>query len=349
MAFRTKDAQARLDEIVTYLASQVPAPERTSVTLFVTDWLNASIMGNAQALKDLSNPMSMTDAPNAGNKADRDRRRALIVLELMKSTANINTGNAVKQMGMGQVNTRFATLLEQLRIAASETHGTGAALQAVFTTELAAHPQRFLRANRVMMANLPAATHAVFFYDYRRSSYCFDIAAPPAVRNPCRIPAVIVPAVVWDKVLGRTKSQVSGSFAGIVGTELTGATTMISTQFSGCAFCFKVVGTRIFAAHIMPDDGAGSVVTGGGAALARQLGGQVAGIAGGNFAAPGNGAGQFYVYGAGWSNLAAVPNGYPVRTAADQFMNIFGVVKGGAWRIYSQHVLDNTYTTVRIY
>ena len=349
MALRTKDAQARLDEIVAYIASQVPGAERTPVTLYLTDWLNASIGGNAQALAGLSNPLTMTDATNPGNKADRDRRRALILLELMKSTANVNTATAVKQMGIGQVNTRFAALLEQLRIAASETHGTGAALQAVFATELTAHPQRFLRANRVMMANLPAATRAVFFYDYRRSTYCFDIAAPPAVRNPCRIPAVIVPAVVWDKVPGRTSSQIAGSFASIAPTELTGATTMISTQFSGCAFCFKVVGTRIFAAHIMPDDSAGSVVTGGGMALARQLGGQVAGIAGGNFAAPGNGAGQFNVYGAGWSNLAAFPNGYPVRTAADQFMNIFGVVKSGAWRIYAQHVLNNTYTTVRIY
>jgi len=349
VAFRTKDAQARLDEIIAYLASQVPGPERTSVTLYLTDWMNRSTMGNAQALKDLSNPMTMTNAPNAGNKAERDRRRALIVLELMKSTANLNTGNAVKQLAMGQVDTQFAALLGELRTAASETHGTGAALQTVFNTELVAHPQRFLRANRVIMGNLRGGNQAVFFYDYPRSTYRFDLQAPAEVRNPCRIPAVVVPAVVWDQVPGRTNSQTAGSFAGIVGTELIGATTMISTQFSGCAFCFKVVGTRIFAAHIMPDDGAGSAVTGGGAALARQLAGQVPGITGGNFAAPGNGAGQFNVYGAGWSNLPAFPNGYPVRAAADQFMNIFGVVKGGAWRIYSQHVLNNVYTTVRIY
>lgn len=349
MALRTKDAQARLDEIVAYIGSQVPGAERTPVTLYLTDWMNASVGGNAQALAGLSNPLTMTDAHNPGNKADRDRRRALIVLELMKSTANLNTGTAVKQLGIGQVNTRFAELLEELRIAASQTHGNGAVIQAVFNTDLAAHPQRFLRVNRVMMGNLRGGNQAVFFYDYPRSTYRFDQQPPAQVRNPCRLPAVIVPAVVWDQVPGRTNSQVAGSFAGIVGTELTGATTMVSTQFSGCSFCFKVVGPRIFAAHIMPDDGAGSAVTGGGAALARQLAGQVAGITGGNFTAPGNGAGQFHVYGAGWSNLPAFPNGYPVRAAADQYMNIFGVVKGGAWRIYSQHVLNGIYTTVRIY
>ena len=45
---------------------------------------------------------------------------------------------------------------------------------------------------------------------------------------------------------------------------------------------------------------------------------------------------------------AATPNGYPVRAAADQSMNIFGVVQRGAWRVYSQHVLNGMYITVRI-
>ena len=44
----------------------------------------------------------------------------------------------------------------------------------------------------------------------------------------------------------------------------------------------------------------------------------------------------------------ATPNGYPVRAAADQSMNIFGVVQGGAWRVYPRHVLNGMYTTVWI-
>ena len=99
----------------------------------------------------------------------------------------------------------------------------------------------------------------------------------------------------------------------------------------------------------MPDDGAGTVVTGGGATLAQQLAGQVHGITGGDFAAPCPAGGQFFVCGAGWSNIPGFPTGYPVRTTPDQFMNIFGKIEGTAWRIYSQHVLNNTYTVVRIH
>jgi hypothetical protein len=201
-----------------------------------------------------------------------------------------------------------------------------------------------------MMKNLRGGTHAAFFYDFVNDAYVFDVTAPPAARNAFGCAAAIVPAVFWHQVPGRTNAQKAGSFAQIVPAELTGANLMVSTQFSGCAFCFKVTGTRIFAAHIMPDDGAGGVLQGGGAELARQLAGQVAGVTAGDFVAPGNGPGQFLVYGAGYSNLPAFPNGYPVRTVADQYMNILGVMKGGgAWRIYSQHTLNGVYTTVRIY
>ena len=148
----------------------------------------------------------------------------------------------------------------------------------------------------------------------------------------------------------RTNDPARGSFATITGSQLTTYDVMISTMFSGCSFCFKQenAGGRIWAAHIMPDDGVGHVVAGAGTGLARQLAGLVPNVTGGDFT--GSTAGNFRVFGAGYSNLAAPLNtGYPVRTALDEFMNIIGFRTNNVWRIWSQHINGANKTVVQVF
>jgi hypothetical protein len=67
-----------------------------------------------------------------------------------------------------------------------------------------------------------------------------------------------------------------------------------------------------------------------------RLGGQVGGIAGGDFAnAPAGG--NFFVFGRGYSNIPNFDAGY-VHPGPPNFMTIIGFFKGDAWQFYSQEV-----------
>jgi hypothetical protein len=349
MSFMTKNPRTRLDETVAYIASRVPAPEQLAVRTFLNDTI--AFYGTGKSFKDYSNSMTMTDVKNPGNEGERERRRALMMLEGMKTSATDARVLAIKTQPVGTVDTHLAALIDKVRIAADETKGSGGLLQSVFLNSLMSKTRMFLKHHRLPEGGIGSRTVAYLYYEYKKDQYKIETTKPGIYPKAYQFNAVSIPPVAWFDVPGRTNSQTAGSFAGIVGTELTGANAMITTQFSGCCFCFKVVGARIFAVHIMPDAGSGgNAINGGGTGLARQLAGQVPGITGGNFAAPCPGGGQFFVYGAGYSNVPGFPGGYPPRQTSE-YMNIFGRKRDDAWKIYTQHVHDNTnhYKVHRVY
>ena len=71
--------------------------------------------------------------------------------------------------------------------------------------------------------------------------------------------------------------------------------------------------------------------------LGQQLAGLDAAVAGGDFpAAPGTD--PFRVYAAGYSNLAGLGAGYPLKQNQGDYMVIVGLRHGGSWTFHSQHV-----------
>jgi hypothetical protein len=324
-----------MDDIFETIVARFPAPERTAARLFLIDWINRSVMGSRAVLNQLSDQMSMTNVAHAGNKAERDKRRALIVLEALRDVAVPIAKQTAATMASGALDARINLLVGKLRLEVSATHGDGSVLRDVFLNDLKATPLHFLQNNRVLSGAIGAGTECYFFYEYKKDQFKIDPTRPGPMVNAYKFTTVSIPAVPWNNVPGRGANKTAGSFAAIDGTLLTGADVGISTMFSGCCFCFKVSGGQLYAAHIMPDDLAGNALSG--ATLAQQIGGAGAPVVAGNFT--GTGGGGLRVYGAGWSNLPAPNNnGYPVRVVIDQFMNIFASRIGGNWQIFSQQI-----------
>lgn len=352
MALMTKNPQTRVDDVRDDIVALTPGPQQNAMRAWINHyWANAT-GGNAAALRNASNLMTMTNVANAGNKQERANRRALVFLEALKFNTNLQAAkNLVTTIPGGALAGRITPLINKLVVEADQRFGTGALVQAEFN-QLRTQPLVFLQSKRLLSGAIGAGQANYFFYEYAKDQFKIDPTQPAQYPHAYLFNAVAVPGVYWFNVPGRGNNAAAGSFATIAGTKLDTnvGNVMISTMFSGCSFCFKQenVSHDVYAAHIMPDDGNGHVVQGGGTGLARQLGGQVGTVVAGNFT--GTNAGAFHVYGAGWSDLAAPLNvGYPVRTALDQFMNIFGTHIGGAWQIYSQHVLNNTQTAVRVF
>jgi hypothetical protein len=340
MAFMTRDAQTRLDNVRNDIVARTAAPYRADMTTWINNYWTTNHNNNPALRKQLSDLLTITDVANSGDSATRAKRRVLIFLEAQKMNSSLPVAKtSVGNLAAPLLDARITPLIDKLTIQANQQYGNGALIQNKFLNELKAHPDIFLQNERLNSGSIGAAANNFFFYDYSKDQYKIDMSRPVQYPHAYSFDAVTIPGVFWLNVPNRTNVPNAGSFASTDGTELDGNDVMISTMFSGCSFAFKQenVGGRIWAAHIMPDDGNGHVIGGAGTGLANQLAGQVPTVAAGNFT--GSAAGNFRVYGAGYSNLAAPLHvGYPVRTALDEFMNVFGTRIGGIWQIWSQHI-----------
>lgn len=202
MGFMTKDEQVRLDNTIGFIASQVPAAERPAVQKYLKDWIAKQTGGLPKAVKEYSNLLTMTDAKNPGDKAEREKRRALMILEGMKFGASDVTMNAVKTLQTAMVNANLNDLIERLRIAADETDGPGIKLQTIFLTDLQGAPQTFLQHNRLLSGGIRDADGAYFFYEYSKNQYKIEPTPPGTIPHAYKFDAVSVPAVVWANVPG---------------------------------------------------------------------------------------------------------------------------------------------------
>jgi hypothetical protein len=351
MGIFSKGAQTRVNETIDFIVGGVPPTERATVR----SYLNARIQGmtGGGSVKGISDPMSMNDLVNRGTEPERKMRRAIILLESVVMTPS-PTAPAVKGLGAGALPGRYNPLLEALRLLADQDRGGANLLRDKFN-ELTANPVPFLTNNLLLIfgSNQNGLMNQYFVFEYTMGVPKFKfLTARPGTASRCyTVPVLNVPAVLWSNVPGRTDDPDAGSFATINGTHLTGATVMVTTQFSGCSFCFKDHGGQVYAAHIWPDDAdvedSGMPVAhghGGGTRMARQLAGlEAPGVTGGDFAAPAPGGGNFEVYGTGYSNVGGQAGGYPVRVGND-WMTLIGLRHGGNWTFYSQHVQNGAIT-----
>jgi hypothetical protein len=158
---------------------------------------------------------------------------------------------------------------------------------------------------------------------------------------------VSVPAVNWYDVPGNGGQQnpnVPADFSQILGCELTGANFMLTTQFTGCTFCWTNQGGMLRAAHIGPTRAgypAANLPTsypGGGNGVAQRMIAQAnpaAGMANAQGAA-------LHVFGRGAGNAPAIGGGNPFYPNANLgWATIIGRNAGG-WKFYLQAIQAGT-------
>jgi hypothetical protein len=320
-----KSARTRVTEIVDYLCAEVPGPEKPGVRAFLNQH---AVMATA-----MSDQYSSKLVQNPGNANERAMRRAILFLDSLNGASAADL-QQLRNIATAQLRTQLDRRLLGLRYAADQEQGGTGLLGFVFNNKFKPDAMNFLANNNVFVYGSNTSGVVNCFLEYVWQYRQFKIIPPPSGKaHSYALKAVNVPAVSWDSVPNRPAP--GSSFADIAGTELTGADLLISTQFTGCAFCFKEVGGRLFAAHIMPDNGPAGAIAGSGIELARQLAGQTAGVTGGDFANA-RGAGTLHVYGRGYSNIGTHPPGY-VYTGPPSSMTIIGIRRGN-WQIYSQEV-----------
>lgn len=308
----------------------------------------------------------------AGTQAERAKRRAILLI--WKSLHKATIGAAIRSatqvaaamtMATGNLDAALGEAILKASVYASPAAGAD-----VFTTEVAAHPRRFLNAHKVIVlglstgsakfSNLASPSFAnvltfYFQYDPGHDRFVFNGNLNPQYGAGHPFTTVSVPAVNWYDVPGNGGEHaplVPANFAQLLGCELTGANFMVTTQFTGCTFCWTDHGGMVRACHIgptkagYPSAALATSYPGGGNAVAQRM------IAQGNpppggigvAAAMANAAGgALRVFGRGAGNAPAIAGGNPFYPNANlEYATIIGRNAGG-WRFYLQAIDSGTH------
>jgi hypothetical protein len=309
--------QTRLARTITFIQN-TNVPEVTAPAAPIVAALNTWRLANPVAAQALSNAMSQNGSNNRpATPLPRAYRRATILLDAIfapngRSPAQIAT--ATNNLN-GQHATWYQYALERARDAVYSRNAVAAVEMALLRT----HPARFLRKWRLSVAG--AANPGVTNYGVWMENGFYKLdPGPNGNGRPTQIPAHNIPAEAYGTVVN--------NLGAIPGTSCqSGASDLaLTTQFTGCAFCFQIHQTELVATHLDP----GAAVGGGRLAqndpqrvtadLMRQ-----ALINNGAFQ-NGNG-GTFRVFGKDLNAAYAYPHGRII---------IVSVYRNNEWRVYAQ-------------
>ena len=324
---------------------------RQQIVAFINGLYPRLTAQERQAYHQLSSDLSVKDniGPGVpkGNPAQREMRRAIFLLWTaigkQQGLGLVVAPRAGRAMTLqaAQLNAEFSNVMLK---AATVAPGLGG--QSVFDM-LNLHPVRFLTEHKIMVLGTPTGgdrfstapngnyqnvLNFQFQYDCGADRFLLGAVINPQFGAAYGFQTVSVPAVHWSQVPGAGAAPCN--FNGLLGCELTGANFMLTTQFTGCAFCWTDHGGVVRATHTSPAGGGPGTYPGGGIALATRM------TTHGFMANAGNTAVTVFGGGAGNAPVAAGNPFYPnAQVVAISWVSIIGVNKGGAgWRFYTQVV-----------
>ena len=216
--------------------------------------------------------------------------------------------------------------------------------------EMQADPMNFLRFNKVLVRgsgnhNAAAAQNVrpcSFFYESARDRYVFWVDNVGFAAHEVAIQVESVTAFHWTEpryvpaLLPPAQHNIATTnFANLTGFQLSGAHIMVTTQFTGCAFCMAEHGGSMYAAHVSPAGVPNRAPNTTGNILARRI------MATGQMQNAGGVAPR--VFG---RNIGSPPNGggYDIGNAGGDstiYMTVLGFPGGTSYEIYSQTTIHN--------
>lgn len=311
-----KASATRLQETIETLATlklTKNAAVQKEVVAAIREWIASSAPDYSELLSGLLSLKDLDDKPD--KKKLRDLTRALRLVKLWQ--AQLETGiagaDALKTIGNIAENKLAEAVDISIGIVHSIKRSTSPAALEEAMSELVQNPLGFLKTNVVTVSGVDAAPagkkHTYrFWYDLRTGTYKFEAKAAMPLEEFINKEAWIIPVTPFSKV--------KDTYGELVGAEVSGCQLALTTQFSGCTYCFQVSKDRktLIAAHIDPEKGKGET----GESLSTKLRDR-GGFKDGND-------GTFQAYGRNKGGF-----GY-----GDGLITIIAIKANGGWSIYSQ-------------
>lgn len=320
----SKDVEVRLQETIQFVRTHPPpnfAGDFNTIVQALNTWRRTA---SAQTRRTLSVLMSQEKAPNRPkNQVDRTYRRATILVKC--ALVEPETQWAATAAQVNNSTHTFANPYTWALEASRDKLFSSPAAARENLNLLKTHPKSFLNQHKLIVNGRPQGQRFSYGFYMENGIYNLDCNMP--FKGLITEDAINVPATPYGNVQNNL-----GNIQATLSSVDTNCDLMLTTQFTGCCYCFMVNGANLAAAHIDPQ-GRTTGITG--QHISQQI------RANGDFS-NGNG-GTFEAYGriAVGSGLF----GYP-QTA--QQMIIVAVKKAGTWRVYAQIDMGTHFTGERI-
>jgi len=320
----TKNVDTRLTETIAFVQANPVADfigDFNAVVAALTAWNNTANPADRTTLSKLMSQEKTANRP--GNKKDRAYRRAAILLRCAlkePQTEWVKTANGTNS-STKPASGVYASALNEGR----DGHFSSAAVAQANLDLLQAHPRRFLGQFKLTINGKSTSQRCTYGFYMVGGTYKLDCYFPGL--GNVTVDAINVPATPYVNVQGNP-----GAIPATLSSLSAACTLMLTTQFTGCSYCFMVNGGSLAAAHIDPQ-GKATGTTGQQVSQDMRANGGFANGNGGTFKAYGriaDGSGLF---------------GYPM---AAQQMTIVGVKRGVDWRVYAQIELGDHRDVERI-
>ena len=309
-----RDVETRLKETIGFIRTHRPAVFMPYEFDLIIENLNTwGRITGATTRRTLSLLMSQENSPNRPqDETGRSYRRACILLKCAllepetKWTAEATYINTNYRTGLDNY---YEALVKNCWDHLHNSPGiAGRNLELLKNNTL-----QFLREYRLVVTGKPEAK--VFSYGFYMKDRTYRLDCTGAHNARVIVNAINVPATLYASV----KNDLGHIHATLSSID-DACNLMLTTQFTGCCYCFMVNGASLAAAHINPQTGTG--ITGQHISQQLQVGG---GFENGN-------GGEFKAYG---RVDTPGPNvfGYPQNA---QQMIILAIKQGGAWHVYAQ-------------
>jgi len=312
-----QEADNLVRDLIAYIRGKVPtglAPQHALVMQALDAWRFASSGRTRETLVDLMPTSKQTKS------ADMRRLQSACVLmkcALVKRETEWDGEAYIQRGAVDDLDNWYKMQMEDCYDAVSSYTDIARAKMAA----LKLHPLAFLRENRVLINGRSTAGLFTYGFYMERGIYKLDCVIPAFGRY--QVKALNVPAALYATV-----KDTPGAIVGTKSSDHPEADMMLTTQFTGCCFCFSINGTEITAAHIDPGGGMGRVSPYVGQDVTNALGKGAGGFSNGN-------GGTFKAYG-----RVGDEGGYGYSQGAKQ-MTIVALKRKGTWKVYSQSLIGD--------
>jgi hypothetical protein len=376
----SKNPRTRINETIQHIEQNRAAMGFSFLEMGkLTDFIRLMIATHHTAdFNAFSDSLSLTGGLAVGNENERHRRRAIMLVWKCVLHQGI-TGDF--QARMTDTLNSLHPSIDKLRLVCQRAITLSDGLGAGYTfARFKNDPLTFISENKIFIpgstagaavlkqgvAAQPAQDNILtfkFYYDAQRDFYVLAGALNPLVYHPFQTASI--PAIHWTEVPGRgntiSPSNVNPvSYASMRATAFGNVDFMVTTQLTGCAFCYLQHNGEMYASHIMPGrlprmnapelpslvDTNGSA----GTTLAQQLTGVAAHCTHAAFSnLPGAGGGPppppIRVFGRGDGSRINAYDGHPHHYPSPNLrhMSMFGVRAGVQWYLYSQSLENDTF------
>lgn len=340
----SKDSQKRITDTIQFIQNTnlVTLAERQAVIMFIAAHLPAP---NTPQYNALSNELSLGYHFGTDTNNGRNMVRALFLIWHCIFRANgafqMPQANA-KLINQATVQDRLISYIRKVRCMQDV-----AGAQSILTHVFPLNPLGFLGINKVIVLGVSAFNAATapeniqdffFGYDPSMDRYVFQFAVMPKY-FPTKVESVT--AFHWTDPrhhpgVGGPLNIANTAFTQLSGIRLSGANPIITTQFTGCAFCMAEYNGDMYCAHVSPAGVKDMAPNTQGDILAKRImdhnNGQFSNAGGTNVTVFGRDKGH-----------APNPGGYslPGGGGNGNYMTIVGFPAGTSYQLYSQTTMNN--------